>query len=102
VVVVPTNSVYYLVAWALFSYMVWFNSDMLSLFVIRNSPIFLAESLIRFCSADTYSRWDDAACLSLMISALFSEMAVCISEHMRPYCCIVKVFRSIPLDNMIY
>jgi hypothetical protein len=38
--------------------------------------------------------------LSLMISALFSEIAVCISEHIRPYYCIVKVLRSIPLDNI--
>mgnify|MGYP000113694280 CR=1 FL=1 len=42
----------------------------------------------------------EAAALSFMISALFSEMPVCISEHMRPYYCIVKVFLSIPLDNI--
>jgi hypothetical protein len=38
--------------------------------------------------------------LSLIISVLFAEIAVCISAHMRPYYYIVKVFLSIPLDNI--
>ena len=66
-----------------------------------NSPTCLSDSFIRFCNADTSNRWFDAVYLSFIISALFSEMPLCISEHMRPYCCIVKVFRSIPLDSII-
>ena len=64
------------------------------------SPIVLSASFIRFCSADTYRREEDAVYLSFMISALFSEMPLCISEHMRPYYCIVKLLRSTPLDNI--
>ena len=101
-VVVPTSSACYCFACVLFSSIVWFRIWRLSLFVIRNSPNYLSASFIRFCKADTYNRWAEAAVLSFIISALFSEMAVCISEHIRPYCYIVKVFRSIPLDNITY
>jgi hypothetical protein len=93
--------VYTCVAFALFSYCVLSSYWMCSLVTLMKSPTFLSDSLIRFCSADTYRRWVDAAYLSLIISALFSEMAVCISEHMRPYYEIVKLLRSIPLDNII-
>ena len=67
-----------------------------------NSPICLSYSFILFCNAPTYNLEADAACLSLIISALFSEIAVCISEHMRPYCCIVKLFLSMPFDSITY
>ena len=72
------------------------------LLVLTNSPIALSISLIRFCNAATYVREVEAAYLSLIISALFSEMPLCISEHMRPYYYIVKVLRSTPLDNITY
>ena len=70
------------------------------LLVLTNSPIALSISLIRFCKAATCVREVEAAYLSLIISALFSEMPLCISEHMRPYYCIVKVLRSTPLDSI--
>jgi hypothetical protein len=101
-VVVPTSSACYCFACVLFSSIVWFRIWRLSLFVIRNSPNYLSASFIRFCNADTCNRWVEAAVLSFIISALFSEIAVCISEHMRPYCCIVKLFLSIPFDNITY
>jgi hypothetical protein len=97
---VPTSSVYYFVVCVLVSYMLVSNCWRCSLFVAMKSPICLSDSFIRFCSADTYKRRVDAAYLSFIISALFSEMAVCISEHMRPYCCIVKLFLSMPFDNI--
>jgi hypothetical protein len=99
-VVVPASSAYYCVTWALVSYMFWFNTCILSLVVIMSSPTFLSDSFIRFCRADVCILYWDAVVLSLIISALFAEIAVCISEHMRPYYCIVKVFLSIPLDNI--
>jgi hypothetical protein len=37
-----------------------------------------------------------------MISVLFADIALCMSAHIRPYCCIVKVFLSIPLDSITY
>jgi hypothetical protein len=66
-----------------------------------NSPTYLSCSFNLFCKAATWSRYVYAAALSLIISALFSEMPVCISEHILPYYCIVKVFLSIPLANII-
>ena len=98
--VVPASSVYYFIAWALLAYMFSFSTCILSLVVIISSPTFLSDSFILFYSADVYIRCWDAVVLSFMISALFSDMAVCISEHIRPYCCMVKVFRSIPFDNI--
>ena len=98
--VVPASSVYYFIAWALLSYMFWFRTCILSFVVIISSPTFLSDSFILFYSADVYIRCCDAVFLSFMISALFSEMAVCISEHIRPYCCMVKVLLSIPFDNI--
>jgi hypothetical protein len=73
-----------------------------SWFVTMNSPRHLSCSFILFYSAATCNRCADAVYLSLIISALFSEMPLCISEHIRPYCWIVKVFLSIPLDSIIY
>ena len=73
---------------------------MLSLVVIISSPTFLSDSFILFCNADVSISCWDAVVLSFMISDLFSEMAVCISEHIRPYCYMVKVLRSIPFDNI--
>ena len=66
------------------------------------SPTFLSISFIRFWSADTCIRDVDADYLSFIISALFSDMAVCISEHIRPYYYNVNVLRSIPLESMTY
>ena len=72
------------------------------LLLLTNSPIALSISLIRFCNAATYVREVEAAYLSFIISALFSDMPLCISAHMRPYYCIVKLLRSTPLASITY
>jgi hypothetical protein len=93
-------SLYICVVYVRFSYYCVSSYLVLSSVIYLISPMFLSISLIRFCSAETWSLYVDAFYLSLIISALFSEIAVCISEHILPYCCIVKVLRSIPLDNI--
>ncbi len=89
-------------AYVLYSWNCFSNYWRFSWLVTRNSPMLLSCSFILFYSAPTYSRCADAVYLSLIISALFSEMPLCISEHIRPYCCIVNVFRSTPFANMTY
>ena len=98
---VPVSSAYYCVVCVLFSYKIEFNYWRWSLLVTMYSPIYLSYSFTRFYNAPTNSLWADAFYLSLIISALFSEMPQCISEHMRPYYAMVKVFLSILLANII-
>ena len=100
-VVVPVSSAYYWVVSFLFSYIIECSSWRLSLLLTIYSPSALSYSFTRFYNAPTYNLWAEAVFLSMIISALFSEMPVCISEHMRPYYDIVKVFLSILLANMV-
>ena len=87
---------------ALCTYYVLSRACMRSVFVCIESPNNLSMLLMRAYRAATYVRYVEAVYLSLIISALFSEMPLCISEHMRPYYYIVKVLRSTPLDNITY
>jgi hypothetical protein len=100
--VLPMSSLYYCVVSILYSEVAFSSWWRCSLLVIMNSPIYLSCSLILFYRAPTSRRWADAAFLSTIISALFSEMPLCISEHIRPYCCIVNVLRSIPFASITY
>jgi hypothetical protein len=97
---VPASSAYCYVVCALFSYNIEFNYWRWSLLVTMYSPIYLSYSFIRFYNAPTNSLWADAFYLSIIISALFSEMPLCISEHMRPYYYMVKLFLSILFANI--
>jgi len=58
---------------------------MLPFVAMMSSPTFLSYSFIRFYRADVCIRYWDAVALSFIISALFADIALCISEHMRPY-----------------
>jgi len=79
-----------------------FSWSMCSWVLVTNSSIFLSWSLTLFCKAPTSYLWIDAADLSLIISDLFADMALCMSAHMRPYCWRVYVFLSMPLDSITY
>ena len=84
----------------MFSYIIECSSWRLSLLLTIYSPSTLSYSLTLFYNAPTCNLWADAFFLSMIISPLFSEMPLCISEHMRPYYSIVKLFLSILFANI--
>jgi len=98
----PVSSLCYYSTCLLFFCTISFNWPMCSWFLVTNSSIFLSWSFTLFCKAPASYLYIDAADLSLMISVLFADMAWCMSPHMRPYCCIVYVFLSMPFDSITY
>jgi hypothetical protein len=97
---VPVSSAYCYIVSFLLASIIECSSWRLSLLLTIYSPSTLSYSLTLFYNALTCNLWADAFFLSVIISPLFSEMPLCISEHMRPYYSIVKLFLSILFANI--